>query len=78
MLTILRQPPIVVAMIAEIDSLETKIRLVAERCQALGNENMVLRQSLLIAQQENKQLTFRLDSASTRLQALLNKIPEEA
>lgn len=65
------------AMHAELDTLEAKIRQVAELCQTLRNENIALRQQLLTAQQDNKQLTTRLDAAKTRLQALLETLPED-
>lgn len=65
------------AMHAELDSLEAKIRQVAELCHTLRQENTALRQQLLAAQQDNKQLTSRLDAAKTRLQALLDTLPED-
>lgn len=77
-MTIPQHAPIVAAMIAELDTLEAKIRLVAERCQTLLSDNVGLRQQLLAAQQEVRQLNARLESASERLQALLEKIPEDA
>lgn len=64
-------------MHAELDTLEAKIRQVAELCQTLRNENIALRQQLLTAQQDNKQLTTRLDAAKSRLQALLETLPED-
>ena len=64
-------------MITELDTLEAKIRLVAERCDTLRSDNGGLRQQLLTAQQEIKQLNARLESASARLQTLLDKIPED-
>jgi len=64
-------------MHAELDSLETKIRQVAELCHTLRQENTALRQQLLSVQQDNKQLTTRLDAAKTRLQALLETLPED-
>jgi cell division protein ZapB len=66
------------AMHAELDTLEAKIRQVAELCHTLRRENVTLRQQLLSAQQDNKQLTTRLDAAKTRLQALLETLPEDA
>ena len=63
-------------MHAELDTLEAKIRQVAELCHALRKENIALRQQLLAAQQDNKQLTTRLDAAKSRLQALLETLPE--
>ncbi|MBW8329784.1 MAG: hypothetical protein K0M48_11725 [Thiobacillus sp.] len=64
-------------MHAELDTLEAKIRQVAELCQSLRQDNIALRQQLLTAQQDNKQLTTRLDAAKTRLQALLETLPED-
>ena len=65
-------------MQAELDTLEAKIRQVADLCQSLRRENVSLRQQLLAAQHENKQLTTRLDAARTRLQSLLDQLPEDA
>jgi cell division protein ZapB len=64
-------------MHAELDTLEAKIRQVAELCHALRHENIALRQQLLSTQQDNKQLTTRLDAAKARLQALLETLPED-
>jgi len=64
-------------MRAELDTLEAKIRQVAGLCHTLRRENIALRQQLLAAQQDNKQLTTRLDAAKTRLQALLDTLPED-
>ncbi len=64
-------------MHAELDTLEAKVRQVAELCHSLRRENVALRQQLVAAQQENKQATARLDAAKARLQALLEKLPEE-
>ena len=77
-LTIQVPPPIVAAMIAELDTLEAKIRLVTEYCETLRSDNVDLRQQLLTAQQELRQVNTRLETASSRLQALLEKIPESA
>jgi cell division protein ZapB len=64
-------------MHAELDTLEAKIRQVAELCHVLRHENIALRQQLLSTQQDNKQLTTRLDAARARLQALLETLPED-
>ena len=64
-------------MQAELDTLETKIRQVAELCHTLRQDNIALRQQLLTAQRDNKQLTTRLEAAKTRLQALLDTLPED-
>ena len=65
------------AMHAELDTLEAKIRQVAELCQALRRDNIALRQQLVVAQQDNKHLTARLDEAKARLAALLQSLPED-
>lgn len=65
-------------MQAELDALEDRIRQVAELCHALRQENLALRQQLVTAQQDNKQLATRLDAAKARLQALLDALPEDA
>jgi cell division protein ZapB len=65
-------------MHAELDALEEKIRQVAALCHTLRQENVTLRQQLVTAQQDTKQLTARLDAAKERLQALLDKLPEDA
>jgi len=65
-------------MQAELDTLEAKIRQVADLCQSLRRENVSLRQQLLAAQQESKQMNTRLDAAKSRLQALLDQLPEDA
>ena len=64
-------------MIAELDTLEAKIRLVAERYEILRSDNLSLRQQLLAVQQENKQLHQRLNTAKDRVQTLLDQIPED-
>jgi cell division protein ZapB len=64
-------------MHAELDTLEAKIRQVAELCHALRSENIALRQQLLATQQDSKQLTTRLEAAKSRLQALLETLPED-
>jgi cell division protein ZapB len=64
-------------MQAELDTLETKIRQVAELCHTLRQENISLRQQVLTAQRDNKQLTTRLEAARTRLQTLLDTLPED-
>jgi cell division protein ZapB len=64
-------------MHAQLDALEDRIRQVAELCHTLRQENIALRQQLIATQQDNKQLTTRLDAARTRLEALLDSLPED-
>ncbi len=72
-----RNAPYSPAMHAELETLEAKIRQVAELCHTLRRENSSLRQQLLTTQHDNKQLTTRLEAAKTRLQALLETLPED-
>ncbi|MBT9589846.1 MAG: hypothetical protein IV089_02865 [Thiobacillus sp.] len=65
-------------MHAELATREAKLRQVAELCQSRRRENIALRQQLLASQQDNKQLTTRLDAAKVRLHALLETLPEDA
>ncbi|MFN3544779.1 MAG: hypothetical protein ACK4UX_08000 [Thiobacillus sp.] len=65
-------------MHAELDALEARIRQVAELCHTLRRENIALRQQLLASQQDVKQLNAKLDAAKSRLQTLLNTLPEDA
>ncbi len=65
-------------MHAELETLEARIRQTVELCHSLRRENTALRQQLLGAQHDNKQLTTRLEAAKCRLQALLDTLPEDA
>jgi cell division protein ZapB len=56
-------------------SLEQKIRLAAELCQRLRKENQGLRQDLATSQQQVKQLNIKLDTAVSRLDSVIDKIP---
>lgn len=62
----------------ELDTLETRIRQVAELCQMLRGENQNLQRRLLALEQSNQQLSSRLEAARTRLTAVLDTLPEDA
>ena len=64
-------------MDAELKSLEQKINDVAEYCQRLRADNQQLRQQLASALSENQRLGQKIDSATSRLENLLNQLPEE-
>ncbi|MDB5809598.1 MAG: hypothetical protein JWN94_1720 [Betaproteobacteria bacterium] len=64
-------------MDAELKSLEDKINQFVALCQRLRAENHGLRQQLVTAQNENKQLNEKIIDAKTRLETLLSQIPEE-
>lgn len=66
----------IVPMDAELEALDDKIGQLIQLCQRLQVQNSDLRQKLAAAQGENKRLQEKIDTATTRLEALLEKIPE--
>ncbi len=63
-------------MDAEFDTLDGKIDQFLQLCQRLKSENKELRLQLVSAQNDVKLLQGKVDSAKTRLEALLRQIPE--
>lgn len=63
-------------MNAEFDTLDGKIDQFLQLCQRLKSENKDLRLQLVSAQNDVKRLEDKVDSAKTRLEALLRQIPE--
>jgi len=61
----------------ELNTLESKIQQMAQLCQNLRTENQKLRQQIAAATGEQKLLAERMTQARTRIEALLEKIPEE-
>ncbi len=64
-------------MDAELNSLETKLGQLLTQCRSLRLENQRLRQQVAVANDQNKQLKERVDLASVRLEALLDRLPGE-
>lgn len=64
------------AMDEQLTALEDRIRLAVELCQRLRAENNSLRQEVAQLTSENKRLSDKIDAAKTRLQGLLEQIPE--
>jgi cell division protein ZapB len=64
-------------MEAELKSLEAKLHQFVELCQRLRIDNQQLRQELASALNDNKQLQEKISGATSRLEHLLNQIPEE-
>jgi cell division protein ZapB len=62
---------------AELKSLEQKIAQFMELCQRLRNDNHQLRQQLATALNENRLLEEKISGAASRLENLLNQIPED-
>lgn len=64
-------------MDAELRSLEDKVSQFVALCQRLRADNHQLRQQLVSAQSENKQLSEKIGGAKTRLESLLALLPDE-
>lgn len=63
-------------MQAELDALETKLALMLERYQSMRDETLKLRQQVVTLESSNKQLNDKLEDARSRMEALLDKIPD--
>ena len=66
-----------VSMEAELNTLDEKITQLVQLCHRLRRDNNELRQQLVAAQNANKQLTDKIESARTRLEGLLSRLPED-
>jgi cell division protein ZapB len=64
-------------MEAELKSLEKKISQFVELCQRMRADNHQLRQQLAAVLDEKRQLEEKISSATSRLESLLNQIPED-
>ena len=62
-------------MDAELASLEEKIRLATQLCVRLRDENRDLRKQLAQLESDRRQLSAKIDGASTRLEHLLGQLP---
>ena len=62
---------------AELDILDEKISQLVKLCHRLRTDNQELRQQLAAAQSANKQLYEKIATARTRLETLLNRLPED-
>jgi cell division protein ZapB len=64
-------------MEADLKALEDKIGQLVELTQRLRSDNRDLRQQLAQAVNDNKRLGEKVDAAKARLEALLERLPEE-
>ena len=64
-------------MEADLKALEDKIGQLVELTQRLRNDNRGLRQQLAQAVSDNKRLGEKVDAARVRLEALLERLPED-
>ena len=64
-------------MDAELTALEVRIKLFADFCVRLRDENQALRTRLAGLEGDNRRLSEKVDSARLRLEDLVKRIPEE-
>jgi cell division protein ZapB len=64
-------------MNAPLDSLESKIDSVLALCERLRDENRALRTQLSALEGVNQTLTNTIDESRARLEALMERLPEE-
>ena len=64
-------------MEADLKTLEEKIGQLVELTQRLRSNNRELRQQLAQAESDNKRLGEKVDAARVRLEALLERLPED-
>ncbi|PKO50873.1 MAG: hypothetical protein CVU26_09335 [Betaproteobacteria bacterium HGW-Betaproteobacteria-2] len=65
-------------MDADLKSLEAKLSKLIELSQGLRAENVALRQELVQAQSESKKLKENVEVVSSRLEAIIERLPEES
>jgi len=64
-------------MEADLKALEDKLTQLIALCQLLRSENLELRQELVQAHDETRQLKDNMALASTRLEALIERLPQD-
>jgi hypothetical protein len=62
----------------ELRALEERVGQIAAVARRLRAENAELRQALLAAQNESRILREKVDTATARVQRLLERLPEDA
>lgn len=64
-------------MDVDLKSLEAKLTKLIELSRGLQAENTALRQELVQAQSESKKLKENVEVVSSRLEAIIERLPEE-
>ncbi|MDP2809358.1 MAG: hypothetical protein Q8O34_04345 [Rhodocyclaceae bacterium] len=64
-------------MDADFISLEKKVERVVACCQSLRDENHALRERVTALEGDKQSLTEKIDTARTRLEAFMKKLPAE-
>jgi hypothetical protein len=62
----------------ELRALEERVGQLAAMTRRLREENVELRQALLAAQNESRILREKVETATARVQRLLDRLPEDA
>lgn len=62
---------------SELIALEKKVEQFLAFCETLRVENLALRSRVITLEEERTQLTRKMDSARTRLETLMTRLPNE-
>lgn len=65
-------------MDADLKALEEKITQLVQLCQSMRQDNLELRQTLALAQDAERQLKARMQQAQTRIENIIDRLPEDA
>lgn len=65
-------------MEAELSNLDEKVQQLVQLCLKLRRDNTSLRQQLASAKSENDRLNLKISTAAERLEALIEKVPEQS
>jgi len=60
---------------SEFNTLEAKVAQFVTLCERLRQENVVLRQQLVSAENDSKRLSDKIDSAKAKIERLLARLP---